>query len=110
MESTAFASGTAALQNLIGGNADLVEVERVLDEIGAAGVPQILVFNKLDRLDATQRPRVLADASLRAGGALMPRVFVSASTGEGSTSCGARSRRPSPGARRAVAPRHRRER
>jgi GTPase len=61
----------------------MVEVERVLDEIGASGVPQILVFNKLDRLDATQRPRVLADASLRAGGALLPRVFVSAVTGEG---------------------------
>jgi GTP-binding protein HflX len=61
----------------------MVEVERVLDEIGAAGVPQILVFNKLDRLDATLRPRVLADASLRAGGALLPRVFVSAITGEG---------------------------
>jgi GTPase len=61
----------------------MVEVERVLDEIGASGVPQILVFNKLDRLDATQRPRVLADASLRAGGALLPRVFVSAITGEG---------------------------
>jgi GTPase len=61
----------------------MVEVERVLEEIGAAGVPQILVFNKLDRLDATQRPRVLADASLRAGGALLPRVFVSATTGEG---------------------------
>jgi GTPase len=61
----------------------MVEVERVLEEIGAAGVPQILVFNKLDRLDATQRPRVLADASLRDGGALIPRVFVSATSGEG---------------------------
>ena len=61
----------------------MVEVERVLEEIGAAGVPQMLVFNKLDRLDASQRPRVLADATLRAGGALVPRVFVSASTGEG---------------------------
>jgi GTP-binding protein HflX len=61
----------------------MVEVERVLEEIGASQVPQILVFNKLDRLDATQRPRVLADASLRAGGETVPRVFVSAANGEG---------------------------
>ena len=61
----------------------MAEVERVLDEIGAAGVPQILVFNKLDRLDATQRPRALVDETLRAGGAHVPRVFVSATTGEG---------------------------
>ena len=61
----------------------MAEVERVLEEIGAAQVPQILVFNKLDRLDPTQRPRVLADATLRAGGERVPRVFVSALTGEG---------------------------
>ena len=61
----------------------VIQVESVLEEIGAAGVPQVLVFNKLDRLDATQRPRVLADTALRAGGALIPRVFVSATTSEG---------------------------
>jgi GTP-binding protein HflX len=61
----------------------MIEVERVLEEIGAAQVPQILVFNKLDRLDASQRPRSLVDASLREGGARVPRVFVSAVSGEG---------------------------
>ena len=40
----------------------MAEVQRVLDEIGAADVPQMLVFNKLDRLDADQRPRSLRDA------------------------------------------------
>jgi len=59
------------------------EVERVLEEIGAAQVPQILVFNKLDRLDASQWPRALVDAALREGGARVPRVFVSAVSGEG---------------------------
>ncbi|HSN31688.1 MAG TPA: GTPase HflX [Ideonella sp.] len=61
----------------------MAEVERVLDEIGAAGVPQILVFNKLDRLDGSQRPRALVDETLRDGGVRVPRVFVSAATGEG---------------------------
>jgi GTP-binding protein HflX len=61
----------------------MAEVERVLDEIGAAGVPQILVFNKLDRLDATRRPRALADAIERQAGERVPRIFVSATTGEG---------------------------
>ena len=35
--------------------------QRVLAEIGAADVPQILVFNKIDRIEETERPRVLAD-------------------------------------------------
>ena len=60
-----------------------LEVERVLEEIGADGVPQILVFNKLDRLDADQRPRVLADEIEVAPGLRRPRVFVSALDGEG---------------------------
>jgi GTP-binding protein HflX len=61
----------------------IAEVERVLAEIGADTIPQILVYNKLDRLDAAQRPRVLADAIERAPGVRVPRVFVSAADGQG---------------------------
>ena len=60
-----------------------VEVERVLAEIGAAEVPQILVFNKLDRLTDAQRPRVLVDSLELDGGRRTPRVFVSAREGTG---------------------------
>jgi len=61
----------------------MVEVERVLDEIGAADIPQILVYNKQDMLDENQRPRVAHDWLERPGGLRVPRVFVSALTGEG---------------------------
>jgi GTP-binding protein HflX len=61
----------------------IAEVERVLAEIGADAIPQILVYNKLDRLDASQRPRVLADQIERAPGVRVPRVFVSATDGAG---------------------------
>ena len=61
----------------------MAEVQRVLDEIGASGIPQVLVFNKLDRLDETQRPRELRDLLESDAGVRMPRVFVSALTGEG---------------------------
>jgi GTP-binding protein HflX len=57
------------------------EVERVLHEIGAAELPQILVFNKLDRLDA--QPRELQDWVEGVGGEAVPRVFVSARDGTG---------------------------
>jgi GTPase len=59
------------------------EVERVLAEIGAERIPQILVYNKLDRLDLTARPRQLRDDIERAAGDRVPRVFVSALSGEG---------------------------
>jgi len=59
------------------------EVERVLHEIGAAEVPQVLVYNKLDRLDAASRPEVLVDAIEGERGVRTPRVFVSALDGEG---------------------------
>ena len=62
--------------------AQMVEVERILGEIGAAAVPQIVVFNKLDRMAETERPRVLADMIEVAAGRV-PRVFVSALSGEG---------------------------
>ena len=57
------------------------EVERVLHEIGADTVPQILVFNKLDQLEAL--PRELQDWVEGLGGAAVPRVFVSALQGTG---------------------------
>jgi len=62
--------------------AQMAEVERVLAQIGAAHVPQIVVFNKLDRMAETERPRVLADM-IEVGAGRVPRVFVSALSGEG---------------------------
>jgi GTP-binding protein HflX len=61
----------------------ILEVERVLSEIGAADVAQIVVFNKLDRLADTERPRGLVDSIELAGGRRVPRVFASSRTGEG---------------------------
>lgn len=60
----------------------IVEVQRVLTEIGAADVPQVLVFNKLDALPAERRPAQLQDM-FELDGVLTPRLFVSASKGEG---------------------------
>jgi len=65
----------------------LAEVERVLAEIGAADIPQILVYNKQDMLAEDQRPRQPLDWIERhesgKTGMRTPRVFVSALTGEG---------------------------
>jgi GTPase len=61
----------------------MAEVERVLEEIGAERIPQILVFNKLDLVEPDAQPRVLADAIERAPGLVTPRVFVSAKDGRG---------------------------
>lgn len=58
------------------------EVQRVLHEIGAAGVPQLLVFNKVDALEPERRPRVAVDR-FEIEGVQAPRVFVSSRTGEG---------------------------
>ena len=60
----------------------MAEVQSVLQEIGADGIPQLLVFNKLDALDAAQRPLRLAD-SVEVDGVQVERVFLSARTGEG---------------------------
>jgi GTP-binding protein HflX len=57
------------------------EVERVLAEIGAQDVPQIVVYNKLDALQA--QPRVPSDWIARDNGTRVPRVFVSATQGTG---------------------------
>jgi len=59
------------------------EVQRVLAEIGASDIPQVLVFNKLDQLEETQRPRTLRDTIEVAAGVRVPRVFISAQSGEG---------------------------
>ncbi len=60
----------------------IAEVQRVLAEIGAADVPQILVFNKLDALEPAQRPVRLQD-TFGLNGEQVSRLFVSARTGEG---------------------------
>jgi GTPase len=59
------------------------EVDRVLHEIGADGVPQVLIFNKLDRLEASQHPRALVDQVEVGPGRQFARVFVSAVEGTG---------------------------
>jgi len=61
----------------------IVEVQRVLREIGAEHVPQLVVFNKLDALAEDQRPRMLADHMEIEHARTVPRVFVSARDGIG---------------------------
>ena len=61
----------------------MAQVQRVLADIGAADIPQVLVYNKLDRLEPTQRPRGLRDTLELEAGVRMPRVFVSAACGSG---------------------------
>ena len=58
-------------------------VQRVLAEIGADGVPQVLVFNKFDLLNESQQPHKLVDLQQAEGGLAMRRVFVSALRGQG---------------------------
>lgn len=60
----------------------MAEVQRVLAEIGAADVPQLLVFNKLDALEKSRWPLHLSDM-FEVDGVRVPRLFVSARTGEG---------------------------
>jgi GTP-binding protein HflX len=60
----------------------MVEVQKVLTEIGAADVPQVLVFNKLDAMSPENRPLQLHD-HYTVDGLSVPRFFVSAQTGEG---------------------------
>ena len=68
--------------------AQIEQVQRVLTEIGAGGVPQLLVFNKLDALENARWPLHMVDMfevndpeseSPRS----LQRVFVSAQSGEG---------------------------
>jgi len=58
------------------------EVQRVLHEIGASDIPQILVFNKLDAVAAERQPLQTEDR-IEIDGTLTERVFVSAHTGAG---------------------------
>lgn len=60
----------------------MAEVQRVLADIGAADIPQLLVFNKLDALDPARRPLLMQDWFAVAG-RQTPRIFVSAKQGEG---------------------------
>ena len=60
----------------------IAEVQRVLAEIGAAEVPQVLVFNKIDALENTQQPLQLSDM-YELDGVAVPRLFVSARSGTG---------------------------
>jgi len=60
----------------------MAEVQRVLREIGAADIPQVLVFNKLDALVEARRPHQLVDI-FDLNGVQTPRIFLSAKNGEG---------------------------
>jgi len=60
----------------------IAEVQRVLHEIGAAEVPQVVVFNKIDLLDASQQPRQETDV-FEIEGVQVPRVFASSRTAAG---------------------------
>ena len=75
-----------------GSNPDYLEqieqVQRVLSEIGAENVPQILVFNKLDAIEKSSLPLHLQDRfelrdAFEGASRSVERVFVSAKTGEG---------------------------
>ncbi len=61
----------------------IAEVQRVLAEIGADRIPQVLVWNKVDRLDDAHRPHALVDVQESAEGGPLRRVFVSALDGTG---------------------------
>ena len=60
----------------------MAEVQRVLQEIGAGDVPQLLVFNKLDALESAQQPLQMQD-EMEVDGVRIPRIFVSAHSGAG---------------------------
>ena len=68
--------------------AQIDQVQRVLKEIGAADVPQILVFNKLDALEKSRWPLHLNDMfelkdTFSNSVKRVERVFVSAHSGDG---------------------------
>ncbi|HRO80780.1 MAG TPA: GTPase HflX [Alicycliphilus denitrificans] len=60
----------------------IAQVQLVLAEIGAAEIPQLLVFNKFDAMPAETRPARLQDM-YELDGRQVPRIFVSARQGEG---------------------------
>ena len=59
------------------------EVQRVLHEIGAGDIPQLVVFNKIDCLEPNQRPRTRTDMFEVEPQRSVPRIYVSAMRGEG---------------------------
>jgi GTP-binding protein HflX len=61
----------------------VAEVERVLEDIGAAQIPQILVYNKCDLLEDSRQSRERTDWLEVHPNVRRQRVFVSAVTGEG---------------------------
>ena len=60
----------------------MAEVQKVLGEIGARDVPQLLVFNKTDALPVERQPLTNPD-SYALEERILNRVFVSAQTGSG---------------------------
>ena len=60
----------------------IAQVQAVLKEIGAADIPQVLVFNKLDAIEPQRRPQQVED-TYDLEGLATARVFVSARQGEG---------------------------
>ena len=60
----------------------MAEVKRVIHEIGADSVPQWLVFNKIDNLPNDRQPLLVQDR-YEVDGAALPRIFLSAQTGQG---------------------------
>ena len=60
----------------------IAEVQRVLAEIHADGIPQILVFNKLDALENEQLPLHMMD-KYEVDGESVTRLYVSAQIGQG---------------------------
>ncbi len=60
----------------------ILQVQMVLKEIGADGIPQLLVFNKTDALDLDRQPLKQED-EFEIDGVQIPRIFVSARNGAG---------------------------
>jgi GTP-binding protein HflX len=60
----------------------MAQVQAVLADIGAADVPQLLVFNKMDALPTERLPQRMQD-DYEIDGRPVPRIFVSAANGEG---------------------------
>ncbi len=60
----------------------IAQVQKVLAEIGASDVPQLLVFNKVDAIAPESRAAEVQD-SYELDGVAVPRIFVSARSGEG---------------------------
>ena len=75
-------SGTLATAASPVRDAQIAAVEGVLGEIGAQDLPQLLVFNKADALSDERQPLATQDF-YEVDGQPVPRIFVSARTGQG---------------------------